>query len=442
VRLTKYTTKTQNYYHPLSEKVVLKNGTVIDPVQNIHDVLDILIEEGFIRRIAKNIDATNAEIIDISGKIVAPGFFDMHVHLREPGREDEETIATGSAAASNGGFTGIACMPNTNPPVDSQEIIQYINDRARGLLTNVYPIACITKKREGKELAEILELVEAGAVGISDDGSPVMNTEVMRRALEYSKMSKIPVICHEEDSTMTEDSHMNEGYYSTLLGVRGWPAVAESIMVERDIALAKYTGGHVHIAHISTREAVEAVRRAKKEGVKVTAEVTPHHFSLTDEAVTTFDTNTKMNPPLRSEEDRQAIIEAIKDGTIDAIATDHAPHSIEEKDMEYIYAPFGIIGLETAIGITMTYLVEPGYITLEKMIELFSKGPREILGIPYPAIKEQQSAELTIFDPTEEWEVDVKKFKSQSINTPFAGKKLKGKPYLVINNNLRMFSEL
>lgn len=426
----------------MNQKVLLKGGRVIDPELEIDDHLDILIKEGVITKVGKNIQDEKAKIINLKGKIVAPGFFDMHVHLREPGREDEETIATGCAAAANGGFTGLACMPNTNPPVDSQEIIQYIVDRSRGLLTTVYPIACITKKQEGKELAEILELKEAGAVGISDDGKPVMNAEIMRRALEYAKMVDIPIICHEEDITMTEDSHMNEGYYSTLLGLRGWPSVAESIMVQRDIALAEYTGGRVHIAHISTKKAVEAVREAKKKGLNITAEVTPHHFSLTEEAVTSFDTNTKMNPPLRSEEDRKAIIDALQDGTIDAIATDHAPHSIEEKEMEYIYAPFGIIGLETALGLAYTNLVIPRHISVKKMIELFTVGPRKILQIPYPAVQEGNKAELTIFDPNLEWKVKKENFLSQSQNSPFVDMILTGKPFLTINNNMMLFSQL
>lgn len=442
MKLIKYTNETRQYYETLPSRLILKGGKVIDPKNGINDVMDIFIENNIIEKIGKNVTAEGAVVLDVAGKVVAPGFFDMHVHLREPGREDEETIATGTAAAANGGFTGVASMPNTNPPVDSQEIIKYIIDRARIGVTSVYPIACITKKREGKELAEILELVEAGAVGISDDGNPVMSAEIMRRALEYSRMCQIPVICHEEDLTMTEDSNMNEGYYSTLLGLRGWPSVAESIMVLRDIALARYTGGHVHIAHISTKESVEAVRKAKAEGVRITAEVTPHHFSLTDQAVISFDTNTKMNPPLRSEEDRQALIEGLKDGTIDAIATDHAPHSIEEKAMEYIYAPFGIIGLETAIGLTITNLVKPGHISLEKMVELLAVNPRKILNLEYPDIVEGKKAELTIFNPVEEWEVKVENFLSQSINTPFNGMRLTGKPFLTINNGLMVKSVL
>lgn len=442
MRLTKYTKESKSLYTRLENKVLLKNGKIIDPSLNLDEVADVLISNGKITKIGKNITDADAHVIDVKDKIIAPGFFDMHVHLREPGREDEETIESGSAAAANGGFTGIACMPNTNPPVDSQEIIQYINDRAKGLLTSVYPIAAITKKREGKELAEILELVEAGAVAISDDGSPVMNAEVMRRALEYSKMSHIPVICHEEDITMTEDSHMNEGYYSTLLGLRGWPSVAESLMVQRDVILAEYTGGHVHIAHISTKEAVEAVRQAKARGVNITAEVTPHHFSLTDEAVTSFDTNTKMNPPLRTEDDRLAIIEGLRDGTIEAIATDHAPHSIEEKEMEYIYAPYGIIGLETAIGVGITYLVDKNIISMQKFIELMAVGPRKILNLDIPMIKEGQIAELTIFSPDESWTVNEKSFLSQSINSPYIGQTLKGKPFGVINNGLMFLSKL
>ena len=422
-------------YNILPETILLKNGLVVDPSQKINGKMDILIENGTIKEVGPEISGISVEKeVDLQGKLIFPGFFDMHVHLREPGREGVETISSGCLSAANGGFTSVTAMPNTNPNIDSQEIIQYISDRAKDLLVDVYPIATVTKGRQGEELAEILELVEAGAVAISDDGAPIMSSEIMRRALEYTNMVGIPVICHEEDIALTEGAHMNESFNSTLLGFKGWPSIAESIMVQRDISIAKYTGGKIHIAHISTKEAVEMVRKAKKDGIKITAEATPHHFSLTDDAVKSFNTNTKMNPPLREEADRQAIIEGLADGTIDAIVTDHAPHSIEEKEMEYIYAPYGIIGLETAIGLTITNLVKTGKINLEKMAELMSVNPRKALNLEIQQIKAGNEANLTIIDPDAEWKVNEKNFLSKSINSPFIGAKLTGKPHMVVNN--------
>ncbi|MFZ0390449.1 MAG: dihydroorotase, partial [Calditrichia bacterium] len=313
---------------------------------------------------------------------------------------------------------------------------------SKGSLVDVYPIAAITKKREGKELSEILELVEQGAVAISDDGNGVMSAELMRRALEYSKMVDVPVIGHEEDASMTEGSDMNEGFVSTCLGLHGWPAVAEEIMISRDIMLAEYTGGRFHVAHISTKNAVELVRQAKNKGIRVTAEATPHHFTLTDEAVRSFDTNTKMNPPLRTEADRQAIIEGVKDGTIDVIASDHAPHAVEEKEAEYIYAPFGIVGLETILGLTLQELVHTGKLNVQQVIQRFAVNPYVILNLPLPAIRKSAEANLTIFDPKAGWTVDRNRFLSKSSNSPFLDYQLKGKPYAVINHNQIFYSTL
>lgn len=337
-------------------------------------------------------------------------------------------------AAANGGFTGIACMPNTDPALDSQEIVRYISDQARDSAVDVYSVAAITKGRKGEILAPIAELVEAGAVAISDDGSPVMNAELMRRALEYSKMFGIPVLGHEEDANLAHGRHMHEGYYSTKLGMPGIPALAEEIMVARDIMLTEYTGGKFHVCHISTRGAVDLVRQAKARGVNVTCEVTPHHFTLTDKEVESFDTNTKMNPPLRSEDDRLAMIEGLKDGTIDVIATDHAPHSDEEKEAEYIYAPFGITGLETAMGLIIKELLNTKMLDWQAVYEKCVVNPRTILNLPVPQISLGSNANFTLFNPGANWKISDRKSYSRSRNTPFADTMLTGQPVLVINN--------
>lgn len=443
MKLTKNVIISRKGYQPLSSPILLKGGFIIDPLLKLNEQKDVVIENGHISQLGL-VDSKSfkGEVVDCRKKIISPGWLDMHVHLREPGFEGKETIATGSLAAANGGFTGVCCMPNTHPPVDTQEIIQYIKDRSKGSLVNVYPVAAITKKREGKELAEILELIEQGAVAVSDDGSSVMSAEIMRRALEYSKMVDVPVIGHEEDINMTAGGDMNEGFVSTCQGLNGMPPVAEEIMIARDIMLAEYTGGRFHVAHISTAKSVELVRQAKSKGIKVTCEVTPHHFTLTDEAVRTFDTNTKMNPPLRTESDRLALCEGLKDGTIDAIASDHAPHSFEEKEAEYIYAPFGVIGLETSMGLALTQLYHHKFLTLEQLIYKYAIRPYQILNIACPEIKIGKLANLTIFHPEESWQVNPSKFLSKSSNTPFAKWKLKGKPFAVINNNQIFFSVL
>ncbi|MBN2366410.1 MAG: dihydroorotase [Calditrichaeota bacterium] len=415
----------------------------MDPLQKMDQIADIHLRAGRVKNIGKiPEDGFNGEIIDCKDKIISPGWLDMHVHLREPGFEGKETIFSGVLAAANGGFTSVCCMPNTSPPTDSQEIIQYIKDRSKNYLVNVYPVAAITKKREGKELSEILELVEQGAVAVSDDGSPVMSAEIMRRCLEYSKMVDIPVIGHEEDLTMTEDGDMHEGFVSTCQGLHGMPPVAEEIMIARDIMLAEYTDARFHVAHISTARSVDLVRQGKSRGIQVTAEVTPHHFTLTDEAVLTFDTNTKMSPPLRTEADRQALCEGLKDGTIDIIVSDHAPHSSEEKEAEYINAPFGIIGLETTLGLSLSQLYHKKIMDLNFLIEKFAVRPYQILNLIPPAIKKEEMANLTIFDPDQEWKVDTSRFLSKSTNTPFSGWTVKGKPFAVINNGYYFISIL
>ena len=417
--------------------LLLKNGNIIDLDKKQIIKQDILIDNGKIKQIG-NIPAENfnGETIDISDKIVSPGLLDMHVHFREPGREDEETLVTGAAAAMAGGFTGVCTMPNTEPATDNKEIVEFIRDRFKDHLVNVYPIAAITKARKGGQLVEMAELVDAGVVAFSDDGTSVANSQLLRRALEYSRMFNVPIIEHCEEKSLAADGVMNEGFMSTKLGLTGIPPIAEEIVVARNIMLAKYTSGRIHIAHISTADSIALVRRAKEEGVQVTCEATPHHFTLTDEAVVTYDTNMKMNPPLRTQKDVEAIIAGLKDGTIDVIATDHAPHSIEEKETEFMNAPFGIVGLETAVGLAITQLMGNNNLTLFEIIEKLSRNPYRILGLPVPKIAEGEESNLTIIDLDAEWTVDKNKFKSQSHNSPFHGWKLKGKALGVTNNNL------
>jgi dihydroorotase len=417
--------------------VVIQGGRIIDPERGLDDVADLVIEKGKIREIRSrggSPQETQSEgtIIDATGKVVVPGLIDMHVHLREPGREDEETIVSGAEAAVAGGFTSIACMPNTDPPIDNESVVRFIIRQAEQTPVAVYPIAAVTKGRQGKELAEIADLVEAGAVAVSDDGSPVSTPGLMRRALEYTKMFDIPVISHCEELSLTADGVMNEGRMSTVLGLRGMPSVAEDIMVARDIALAEYTGGRLHVAHVSTARSVELIRQAKGRGVRITAEATPHHFTLTDETVRSFDTNLKMNPPLRTAGDIEAIRGGLVDGTIDVIATDHAPHSIEEKEVEFDVAPFGLIGLETALALVLTELVDPGLLRLPDAVAAMTSHPAAILGIEGGRLQEGKKADVTIIDPKKTWTVDVTRFRSKSRNSPFGGRNLKGRVELVL----------
>ena len=416
---------------------LLKNGRLIDPVTRRDEETDIHIVDGKIVRIAKGLSVPAAQVIELTGKVVAPGFIDMHVHLREPGFEYKETILTGCTAAAAGGFTAVCCMPNTNPPIDDESVVRFIKEKARKAmngLVDVYPVAAVTKERKGEHLAPLAELAAAGAVAFSDDGDPVHDADIMRRALEYASMYNRPVIQHAQDMPMTKGGAMNEGYTATRLGIPGMPPVAEDAVLARDIQITKYTGARYHLAHMSTAGATAMMRAAKAEGLKVTCEVTPHHFSLTDEAVGGFDTNTKMNPPLRTKEDVEALKKGLKDGTIDVIATDHAPHSFDEKQVEFQSAPFGIVGLETALGLVVTELVDGGVLTLSQMIEKMSTNPRRIMNLPEIRIAEGQPANLTIFDPAAEWIVDTQAFKSKSKNSPFGGRKLTGKPVGVINN--------
>ena len=433
-------TTSKKAFQVLPERLLLRGGRLIDPGQNLDKKGDLLIENGTISAVgAVDPAGFDGEVLDLKGKVVSPGWIDMHVHLREPGREDQETIESGSLAAANGGFTAVCCMPNTNPAIDSQEIIQYIVDRSRSSLVAVHPIGALTKRREGKELTEMLDLVEQGAVAVSDDHTPVHSAEVMRHALEYARMVNIPVIAFEEDTSMTRNAYMNEGFVSTCLGLRGIPRVAEETMIARDIALAEYTGGHLHVAHISTRKAVELVRAAKAQGVMVTAEVAPHHFTLTDDAVRSFDTNTKVKPPLRTEDDRLALLEGLKDGTIDVIASDHSPFAWEEKSTEFIYAPFGIIGLESSLGLALSALRDT--MPLADIIAKFTTNPYRILRLEAPQIAEGQAANLTVFDPEARWQPEADKLLSKCSNTPFLGRTLSGKPELVIHRG-KMFKSV
>ena len=422
-------------------KIILKQVKLLSPEQKLDKKDDLLIENGVIKKIGglTEADFKSSGVFEFENKICIPGLFDMHVHLREPGREDEETIETGSNAAAAGGFTGVACMPNTNPDIDSAEIVRFIKEKSKNHLVNVYPVAAATLNRKGEALSPMFELIESGAVAFSDDGTVIKTAAVLRSVMEYSKMFDAPIIEHCEDDSLS-DGAMNEGLTSTLLGLPAIPNVAEDLIVARDIMMAEFIGARIHIAHISTKGAVDLVRLAKKKGIKVTTEVTPHHFTLTDDNIKSFDTNYKMSPPLRTRTDIDAIIEGLKDGTIDVIASDHAPHSIEEKEMEFIYAPNGIVGLETTLGLVLSELVHKKHLTLEQAVEKLSINPRKILKISTPRIKEGEKADLTILDEDLIWTVDISKFKSKSKNSPFDKRLMTGRSVAVINNN-KMFYE-
>jgi len=416
-------------------KVVLKGGRIVDPSQGMDAVSDILIEDGKVSRIGKNIPPSKAEsekIIDLRGMVVAPGLVDMHVHLREPGFEYKETIRTGSEAAVAGGFTSIACMANTNPVNDNRSVTEFILKQARlGAVAHVFPVAALSRGQAGETLTEFGDLKSAGAVAFSDDGNPVVDSGTMRHALEYACSLDMPVLSHCEDRGLSSSGLMHEGFVSTELGLPGIPAVAEDIMVLRDIALARFTGTRVHIAHVSTAGAVQAVRDAKAAGVQVTAETAPHYFTLTDEALRGFSTNCKMYPPLRGAEDVEAIKEGLRDGTIDAIASDHAPHSSVEKDVEFAYAANGIIGLETSLSLSLK-LVLDGILTLPQLIEKMSTNPARILRISKGSLGPGCDADITVIDIDKAWTVDAGTFCSKSRNCPFDGWDLIGKAVMTI----------
>ena len=412
--------------------LVIKNGRVIDPVNSLDEPKDILVHKGIIKAIESpgNISFDAGEkpsVIDAKGCVVCPGLIDMHVHFREPGFEYKETITSGCQSAAAGGFTSVAVMPNTNPVNDTRAVTEHILALARteGII-NVYPIAAITQKLEGERLSEMADLKNAGAIAFSDDGRPVMNNELMRRAFEYSKMFELPLIQHSEMLDLTEGGCMNEGMVSTELGLKGMPAEAEDIMVYRDIALLEKTGGRLHVAHISSKNSVDLVRQAKSKGLPVTCEVAPHHFTLTDEAVRGYDTNTKMSPPLRAIEDVEAIKEGLRDGTIDIIATDHAPHDITDKQVEYQNACFGIVGLETALPLSLK-LVDEKILSMGDVIKKLTSTPADIFNLKAGNLSLGNEADILIFNPSLEYCIDISKFHSKSKNSPFDGWKVKGK---------------
>ncbi len=442
-------------------RIVITGGRIIDPASGLDAVLDLFIEDGKIVGIGNKVPGPRSRVpgntvpssdlqvpgkgkgskatkssesallvdrvMDATGLVVCPGLIDMHVHLRQPGREDKETIATGTLAAARGGFTAVCCMPNTDPVNDTRSVTEFILDTAkREGAVQVYPVGAITKGLKGDELAEIGELFEAGCVAISDDGRPVMNAELMRRAMEYAAMFDLPVIPHCEDLNLSGRGVVHEGLIATELGLGGIPSASEAAMVARDLLLAELTGARLHIAHVSAAESIRLIREAKARGARVSCEVTPHHFTLTEEAVRGFDTNAKMNPPIRSEADRQALLDGLRDGTIDVIATDHAPHTSQEKEQEFDLAPFGVIGLETALALTLTTLVAPGVLSLNQAIAKLTSEPARILKLQKGRIAEGGDADLTIFDPNREWSADASGFASKSRNTPFHGWRLSG----------------
>jgi dihydroorotase len=409
-------------------RVVIQSARVVDPGRDVDRVADLRIEDGRIRAIGTGISAEDAEVIDASGLCAVPGLVDMHVHLREPGFEYKETIASGTTAAAAGGFTAVASMANTLPPNDCSSVTEFILRKAsQAAMARVHPIGATTRGLEGKELAEIGEMVAAGAVAISDDGHPVVDPNVMRRAMEYATVFDIPVIEHCETPELHPGGVMNEGYRSTLLGLRGIPRASEEIAVSRNIHLAELTGARLHVAHLSTAGALRSVRDAKARGLRVTCEVTPHHLLFTDERVADYDTNAKMKPPLSTEEDRLALIEGLRDGTVDAIATDHAPHHRDEKEEDFDHAPFGIVGLETAVALVIDRLVRPGLITLGRMVELMSSGPARILRLEAGTLAVGAPADVTLLDLERRSRVEPTAFQSKSRNSPFGGWELQGR---------------
>ena len=406
---------------------------MIDPSQKLDEVADVLIRDGKIAEVGKDLKAENVEVKDVTGMIVCPGLVDIHCHLREPGLERKETIATGTRAAAAGGFTTVLPMPNTAPVADSPASILYVRDRAKEVgVVHVYPIGAITKGSKGQELAEMSAMADAGAVAFSDDGRPVDSSRMMRLAMEYSLSTKLPLIAHEEDLALVDDGDMNEGAVSTVLGLRGNPAAAEETMIARDIILARLTGARLHIAHVSTAHGVQLIREAKAEGLPITAEVTPHHLTLTEEAVRTYDTNTKVNPPLRTKGDVDALIEGLKDGTIDCVATDHAPHTVEDKVVEYHYAANGISGFETALPVLWTELVQEGRLTAMELIDKMSTSAAKIMNLPAGTLETGAAADVIVIDPDTILAVDKNEFYSKGKNTPYHERLLSGWPMLTV----------
>ena len=423
--------------------LLIKGGRVIDPAGGIDAPADILIEGGQIIGVGTDLPAAKEEL-PAQGLVVVPGFIDLHVHLREPGYEYKETIASGTRAAARGGFTSVVCMPNTNPPVDNKAVVEFIlAEGARNGAVRVYPIGAITKGRRGEELTEMADLAAAGVVAFSDDGNTIMNAVVMRRALEYGKMLDLPLSVHCEDVNLAGQGVMNEGRTSTLLGLPGQTRAAENVIIARDVELARLTGGRVHFAHVSTKEGVELVRRAKKLGLRVSAEATPHHLTLTDELVATYDPNTKVSPPLRTREDVEALRAGLLDGTIDCIATDHAPHSRDDKEVEYSHAAWGMVGLETAWPVIYTHPVLTGCLSLIQAIDLFTRKPAELFNLPGGRITAGQPADLVLFDPKKKQRVTEELLVGKSKNSPFIGQELQGWPvYTIVGGQARWVDEI
>jgi len=418
----------------ISRPLLIRGGRVVDPSQGLDNILDLLLVNGAVSSLVENAGPTaDALEVDATGLVVTPGLIDPHVHLREPGQEHKETIETGARAAAAGGFTAICSMPNTDPPIDDPAAVGFVvAEGKRAGAARVYPMGAISAGLEGKALADIGELVEAGAVAVTDDGRPIMDSGLMRLALEYTQSFGIPVVDHPEDLTLSRDGTMNEGLVSSRLGLKGKPNATEDIHIIRDILLAELTGGRLHLQHVSTRYGVQAIGLAKSRGVKVTGEASPHHLLLTDEAVDGYRTEAKMNPPLRSPEDRDAVQQGLKDGTLDMVATDHAPHHYDEKETAFADAPNGVVGLETSLGLIYGHLVEGGLIDLPTMVDRMSLAPARVFTLPGGTLKVGSPADVTVFDPNGEWIVDPGTFLSKSRNTPFVGWKLKGKPRYTI----------
>lgn len=424
--------------------ILIRGGRVIDPSRGTDDVADLLVEEGRIAGIGRNIaPPEGTEVIEAAGSVVAPGLIDLHVHLREPGQEELETVATGAMAAAAGGFTAICAMPNTDPVTDNQAAVGFIvRQAARAGKARVYPIGAVTLGQRGEQLAEFGEMISAGAVALSDDGRPIMSSHMMRTALEYARTFGVPVADHCEDMTLAQGGSMHEGLVATRLGLKGIPSAAEEIHVARDCILAELTGGHIHLCHMSTRGSVDLIRRAKEQGIRVTAEATPHHFALTHDRCAGYDTNAKMNPPLREAEDREAIRQALADGTIDVIASDHAPHHYDAKEREFDQAPNGITGLETALGLAIRELVVPGLLSLSDLLGRMSTIPARTFNLPGGTLAVGAPADLVVLDPGVRWVVRGEEMHSKSRNSPFLGEELIGRANLTIVNGRIVFSRI
>ena len=421
----------------MTPDLLLRGGTLLDPETGATEAVDLLIRDGTIAERGPALAPDgDVPVYDASGAHVSPGWMDMHVHLREPGFEHKETIATGTRAAAAGGFTAVACMPNTEPPIHTRDVVEFVRERAGDTPVDVHPIACVSKERDGAELAELADLAAGGAVAFSDDGAPVHHAGLMRRALEYSTMLDCPIINHMEVPALNPGGQMHEGDVSARIGLDGIPGLADDVMIARDVELAAFTGGHVHVAHISTARGVELVRRAKARDLPVTAEVCPHHVALTDAAVerSGFDTHTKMHPPLRSAADVEALKAGLADGTIDALCTDHAPHAAYEKEVEFTAAPFGITGLETAWGLIGRELIEPGVLSVAEAVRALTVAPRRILGLDVPTMEVGTPAALTVFDASHRWTFAEEHVRSKSRNTPFLGTELVGRPHAIYND--------